>query len=42
MNDFRNLTIEKTLKTPQIELNYSSGELRLAGKSLPETCREDL
>lgn len=36
MNDFRNLTIEKTLKTPQIELNYSSGELRLAGKSLPE------
>lgn len=36
MNDFRNLTIEKTLKTPQIELNYSSGELKLSGKSLPE------
>src|SRR5659263_67579 len=36
MNDFRNLTIEKTLKTPQIELNYSSGELSMAGKSLPE------
>jgi len=36
MNDFRNLTIEKTLKTPQIELNHASGELRLSGKSLPE------
>jgi len=36
MNDFRNLTIEKTLKTPQIELNYSSGELSMTGKSLPE------
>jgi hypothetical protein len=36
MNDFRDIIIEKTAKTPQIELIYSSGELRLSGKSLPE------
>ncbi len=36
MTDFRDLKIEKTPKSPLIELNYGSGELRLSGKSLPE------
>ena len=36
MNDFRDLKIEKTPKSPLIELNYASGELKLSGKSLPE------
>ena len=36
MNDFRNLIIERTQKTPQIELNYSTGELLMDGKSIPE------
>ncbi len=36
MNDFRNLIIERTQKTPQIELSYSTGELLMDGKSFPE------
>ncbi len=30
------LIIEKTPKTPQIELKYNSGELSMTGRSLPE------
>ena len=36
MEKLKDLIIEKTAKTPQIELKYASGELSLAGKSLPE------
>ena len=36
MEKLTDLIIEKTPKTPQIELKYSSGELSLTGRSLPE------
>ena len=36
MEKLTDLIIEKTSKTPQIELKYSSGEISLAGRSLPE------
>lgn len=32
----KNLFIDSTAKTPQIDLNYPSGELILSGKSIPE------
>ena len=31
-----NLTLEQTLKTPQIDLNQYSGELIMSGRSIPE------
>ena len=34
--NLRNLYIEPTVKTPQVDLNYLSGELILSGKSIPE------
>jgi len=36
MEKLTDLIIEKTPKTPQIELRYNSGELSLTGRSLPE------
>lgn len=36
MERLTDLIIEKTPKTPQIEMKYSSGELSLTGRSLPE------
>jgi len=36
MEKLRDLIINQTSKTPQIELKYDSGELSLTGKSLPE------
>ena len=36
MEKLTDLIIEKTSKTPQIELKYSRGELSLTGRSLPE------
>jgi len=36
MEKLTDLIIEKTPKTPQIELKYNSGELSMTGRSLPE------
>lgn len=36
MEELRNLVIEKTFKTPRIELVHGSGEISFSGKSLPE------
>jgi len=36
MKEFKNLIIEHTLKSPQIDLNQVTGELILSGKSIPE------
>jgi hypothetical protein len=36
MERISDLIIEKTPKTPRIELKYASGEISLAGRSLPE------
>ncbi len=36
MKKLQDLVIEKSSKTPQIELKKSSGELSLSGRSLPE------
>ena len=36
MNEFQNLLIEQTAKTPQIDLNQLTGELIFFGKSIPE------
>jgi hypothetical protein len=36
MEKLKDLIIEKTSKTPQIELKFESGEVSLTGKSLPE------
>jgi len=36
MEKLKDLIINKTSKTPQIELKFDSGELSLIGKSLPE------
>jgi hypothetical protein len=36
MKELKNLIVEKTLKTPQIDLNQLTGELILSGKSIPE------
>ena len=32
----KNLFIEPTAKTPQIDLNHPTGELILSGRSIPE------
>lgn len=34
--DFKNLYIESTAKTPQIDFNQYTGDLILSGKSIPE------
>ncbi len=36
MKKLQDLIIEKSAKTPHIELKHSSGELSLSGRSLPE------
>ncbi len=36
MKDFKDLSIEGTAKTPQIDFNHLTGELILSGKSIPE------
>ncbi|MCU0474399.1 MAG: DUF1987 domain-containing protein [Bacteroidales bacterium] len=36
MKEIKNLIIEQTLKSPQIDLNQLTGELILSGKSIPE------
>jgi len=36
MEELKNLVIEKTTKTPRIELIHGSGEVSFSGKSLPE------
>jgi hypothetical protein len=36
MEELKNLVIEKTAKTPRIELIHASGEISFTGKSLPE------
>lgn len=36
MNEIKNIYIERTLKTPQIDFNQFTGELILFGKSIPE------
>jgi hypothetical protein len=36
MEEFKNLYIDNTPKTPQIDLNQFTGELILSGKSIPE------
>jgi hypothetical protein len=36
MNQIKNIFIERTAKTPQIDFNQLAGELILSGKSIPE------
>ncbi len=36
MKEFKNLFVEQTPKTPQVDLNQYNGELILYGKSIPE------
>jgi hypothetical protein len=36
MDQFKNIFIEKTAKTPQIDFNQLTGDLILFGKSIPE------
>lgn len=36
MKEFQSLKVERTPKTPQIDLNQLTGELNFAGKSIPE------
>jgi hypothetical protein len=36
MEEFNSLIIERTLKTPQIDLNHLTGDLIFSGKSIPE------
>ena len=36
MNKIKNIFIERTAKTPQIDFNHLTGELILFGKSIPE------
>jgi hypothetical protein len=36
MKEFKNLFVEQTPKTPQVDLNQYTGELILYGKSIPE------
>jgi len=36
MKELKNLFIESTTKTPQIDMNQMTGELILSGKSIPE------
>jgi hypothetical protein len=36
----KNLFVEATVKTPQIDLNYLNGELIISGRSIPENAAE--
>lgn len=38
--ELKNLIIEPTVKTPQIDFNHLTGELILSGKSIPENAAE--
>jgi len=38
--ELKNLFIEPTAKTPQIDLNHHTGELILSGRSIPENAAE--
>jgi hypothetical protein len=38
--DLKNIFIEPTSKTPQIDLNHLTGELILSGRSIPENAAE--
>ena len=40
MKEIKNVFIEATEKTPQVDFNYLTGELILAGKSIPENTTE--
>jgi hypothetical protein len=40
MKELRNLLKDPTEKTPQIDFNYLTGDLILAGKSIPENATE--
>jgi hypothetical protein len=40
MKELKNLYKDPTQKTPQIDFNYLTGELILAGKSIPENATE--
>jgi hypothetical protein len=40
MRELKNIFKESTEKTPQIDFNYLTGELILAGKSIPENATE--
>jgi len=40
MKDFKSIFIEPTEKTPQVDLNHLTGELILAGRSIPENATE--
>lgn len=40
MKELKNIFIESTVKTPQVDFNYLTGELILAGRSIPENSTE--
>jgi len=40
MKEFKNIFQEPTDKTPQVDFNYITGELILAGRSIPENATE--
>ena len=40
MKELKNIFIEPTERTPQVDFNYITGELILAGKSIPENATE--
>jgi len=40
MKDFKSIFIEPTEKTPQVDFNNLTGELILAGRSIPENATE--
>ena len=40
MKELRNIYIEPTEKTPQVDFNYFTGNLILAGRSIPENATE--
>lgn len=40
MKQLKNIFIEPTVKTPQVDFNFLTGELILAGKSIPENSTE--
>lgn len=40
MAELKNIFIEATIKTPQIDLNHFTGELIFSGKSIPENAAD--
>jgi len=40
MKDLKNIFIEGTGKTPQVDFNYLTGDLILSGRSIPENATE--